>query len=261
MVKLASILTQRFKKKEQTTTVELTEQLSEKLPEKIPEQNNQLTPFASLFGVKKPGEKDKEQLEILLEKYKMDDSFDYTQDVDSLLEITSEVKAINNQAAILHGERIKHAQEILKKYKEGAFTAWLKATYGNRQTPYNFLQYFLFYSNTPKELHNQIEVMPRQAIYTLASRQGEQQEKEEIVRNFKGESKVELLSIIRKKFPLNESDKRKENIVESSLTHLKRLVDQFERPNLKMTQEQNEDLLKQVKQLERLIKNVQIFDN
>ncbi len=39
--------------------------------------------------------------------------------------ITSEVKAINNQAIILHGERIKKAQEILKNYRDGAFTAWL----------------------------------------------------------------------------------------------------------------------------------------
>lgn len=250
MVKLTSILPQRFKRKEQSAAVQL--------PENSP---TALTPFASLFGVKKPGEKDKEQLEGLLEKYKVDETFDCTQDIDSLLEITSEVKAINNQAAILHGERIKHAQEILKKYKEGAFTAWLKATYGNRQTPYNFLQYFLFYSNTPKELHSQIEVMPRQAIYTLASRQGEQQEKEEVVRNFNGESKLELLSIIRKKFPLNESDGRKENIIESSFSQLKRLTDMFERSDLKMTQLQQKELLKNLKNLETLIKSTQIIDN
>src|ERR1700677_3684402 len=64
------------------------------------------------------------------------------EDLEALTAITSEVKAITNQAVILHGERIKRAQEILKKYRDGAFTAWLFATYGNRQTPYNFLQYY-----------------------------------------------------------------------------------------------------------------------
>lgn len=245
MVKLTSILPQRFKKKEQSNVEQ----------ENVPAP----TSFAAFFGVKKPGEKDKEQLESILEKYKVEEFFDYTQDVESLLDITIEVKAINNQAAILHGERIKNAQEILKKYKEGAFTAWLKTTYGNRQTPYNFLQYFLFYSNTPKELHSRLEVMPRQAIYTLASRQGQQAEKEEVVRNFNGESKVELLSIIRKKFPLSEPDKRKGNVIDSSLTQLKKLTETLARSDLKITRPQIQEMIDQLKVLETLIKNAEII--
>lgn len=68
-----------------------------------------------------------------------------TLDLAELSLITSEVKAINNQAAILHGERIKKAQTLLKSYQEGAFSAWLNATYGNRQTPYNLMQYYEFF--------------------------------------------------------------------------------------------------------------------
>ena len=98
-----------------------------------------------------------------------------------MISLTCEVKAINNQAAILHGERIKKAHQILTPYKDGAFTAWLISTYGNRQTPYNLMQYYEFCEAMPKNLREQIEWMPRQAVYVLATRTGEWKIKQEIV--------------------------------------------------------------------------------
>ena len=82
----------------------------------------------------------------------------------------------------MHGERIKKAQEILKSYRDGAFTAWLLAAYGNRQTPYNFLQYYELYTALSPGLHSQLEAMPRHAVYVLASRSGELTQKETMVR-------------------------------------------------------------------------------
>lgn len=213
----------------------------------------QLTVFAGVFGMKKLGEKEQEELSDLLKKFSPDENPDVTNDLRSLIAITSEVKAINNQAAILHGERIKQAQTILKRYRDGAFTAWLLATYGNRQTPYNFLQYFEFYSKIPKTLHEQVESMPRQAVYTLASREGAFSKKEEIVRNYQGETKQEMISLIRSHFPLNDKDKRRENIGESSLKVLQRLTDIFENSSFKLTRDQKQAMRVLLKQLGSLV--------
>lgn len=182
-----------------------------------------LTTFSGLFSVIELNEREKSLLEAILHEYSTGEG-DISIDLNSLISITSEVKAINNQAAMLHGERIKKAQEILKKYKDGAFTTWLMAAYGNRQTPYNFLQYYNFYSSMPKGLHPQIEAMPRQAIYTLASREGPLEQKKEIVEKYNGETKNELLARIREIFPLAEEDMRKENIGEGAIRSLVRLV-------------------------------------
>lgn len=65
--------------------------------------------------------------------------------------------------------------------------------------------------------------MPRQAVYTLASREGEFSKKEEIVRNYKGETKQQMISMIRTFFPLKEEDKRREDVVENTLKQLERI--------------------------------------
>ncbi len=232
MAKLSSILQQRFLKKEKPKMSELAEKSSQ----------GELTVFSGIFGVGKLGEKEKTAISELLQKFSPEESLDISADLTSLLAITSEVKAINNQAAILHGERIKQAQTILKNYRDGAFTAWLNATYGNRQTPYNFLQYYEFHSQIPKTLHAQIESMPRQAVYTLASRQGSLDQKQEVVRNYKGETKQEMITLIRTLFPLDEKDGRREDVGESTLKTLQRLVTTFERSQVKMSQKQKKSM-------------------
>lgn len=183
-------------------------------------------------------EKDKSRLLELLHKFSPEDATPIPQDFTSLMHITSEVKAINNQAAILHGERIKRAQTILKKYREGAFTAWLLAAYGNRQTPYNFLQYYEFYSKMPEELRKQMEGMPRQIVYTLASRQGSMEQKETVVRSYQGEPTEQVLARIRSLFPLDAHDQRKENEGEAAIKMLQRAATQVLRAHTKMTPEQ-----------------------
>lgn len=245
MTKLTDLLNQRFLKKEKLKVATLAEKSNE----------GALSSFSGIFKLGEVSDKEKKELESLLLKYASEDDDDISSDLNSLLSITSEVKAIQNQAAILHGERIKKAQEILKKYKEGAFTAWMLSTYGNRQTPYNFLQYYEFFKAMPKVLHPQIELMPRQAIYTLASREVPLEEKEKIIRSYKGESKEELLFLIRNKFPLEEGDKRGENKAQFALQTLERLVTTFERHKVHLEPSQKQKLSSLLKRLITLIDN------
>lgn len=211
--------------------------------------SGELAAFSGVFQVNDISAKERADLRDILEKYE-DEKSDTAEDLQHLSQITCEVKAINNQAAILHGERIKRAQTLLKKYKEGAFTAWLLATYGNRQTPYNFLQYFEFHSRLPKALHSKMEEMPRQAVYTLASREGELEKKEEIVRNYRGETKQEMITQIRTIFPLKEKDGRRENIPEMGIRTLKKVLSQLERPDVHFTADQKERLTELLKKIE-----------
>lgn len=166
-----------------------------------------LNSFSGMFAVTDLSDSEKEDLYSLLQRYSNEEC-DPSTDLNTLSSITLEVKAINNQAALLHGERIKKAQLLLKSYQEGAFTAWLMRVYGNRQTPYNFLQYYEFYLAISKELHPLIESMPRQAVYALASRDGSLEKKELVIKSASGKTKQELLTHIREIFPLARDDKR-----------------------------------------------------
>jgi hypothetical protein len=214
MSKVNSFLTQRLKN--------AGEKLSKMAGLAELSSSGNLSSFAGVFRVSSLSEKETSQLEQILEGFKNDDN-DLTADFRTLAAITSEVKAINNQAAILHGERIKRAQEILKRYRDGAFSAWLVATYGNRQTPYNFLQYYELHLSLPQPLQLKLDEMPRQAVYTLASRSGEKEKKEEIIRTYQGEPKQQLLMLIRDTFPLSETDKRGQDFPGQAIATLAKL--------------------------------------
>ena len=212
MSKFNDLLNLRFKSKETQKMTALVERAT----------NGDLSSFAGVFRIAALDAKEKADLENLLKNYRLNEVYDVDNDFKALSAITSEVKAITNQAVILHGERIKRAQEILKKYRDGAFTAWLFTTYGNRQTPYNFLQYYEFYTAMPATLHLKLDQMPRQVIYNLASRKGTLEKKEEIIRNYNGQPKQELLQLIRLEFPLDEEDKRHPNFASHTIAFLKR---------------------------------------
>ena len=168
------------------------------------------TPFEGVFHVAPISQGEKVSLQSILEKYQTDET-NVPEDLKSLSALTSEVKAISNQAVILHGERIKKAQTLLRKYRDGAFSNWLLKTYGNRQTPYNFMQYFELYSSLPKKLQGIVDEMPRQAIYSLSSRAIPYEKKEAFVEEYQGESKTQLLEKLRKSYPLAKKDKRRLN--------------------------------------------------
>src|ERR1700722_6957717 len=153
MSNVNELLAQRTRKNENSTKmVELANKTA----------NGNLSSFTGLFSISELSEAEKSELENLLEIYAADsDHENLSEDLNALIAITSEVKAINNQAALLHGERIKKAHTILTRYRDGAFTAWMISAYGNRQTPYNLMQYYDFCEAMPKTLRFQIELMPR----------------------------------------------------------------------------------------------------
>jgi hypothetical protein len=243
MSKMNSLLAQRLKNagekfSKMTNLVEMS-------------SNGDLSSFSGVFRVSPLNEQEQLALKEILNAYR-DETQEINTDLKDLIALTAEVKAINNQAIILHGERIKKAQEILKGYRDGAFSAWLIATYGNRQTPYNFLQYYELHTSLPHTLTSKLDEMPRQAVYSLASREGELTRKLEIIQNYKGEPKQELLTLIRDTFPLAESDKRAQNMADVAISSLRRLLAQVNTPNFQPTPKQRrsiEELLRAFKKL------------
>lgn len=244
MVKVNSLLAQRLKIASEkfskmTNLVDMT-------------SSGNLSSFSGVFRVSALNEKEKESLLSLLTQYKNENQ-EINEDLLQLSALTAEVKAINNQAVILHGERIKKAQEILKNYQEGAFSAWLIATYGNRQTPYNFLQYYELYTSLPEKLHPKLDEMPRQAVYSLASRNGDQEQKKSIIQNYTGQPKQELLKLIRETFPLAESDRRAQDLTDVAINNLKRLKSQLTTTAFAPSQKQKTQLLQILKEIEALV--------
>ncbi|MDF2577194.1 MAG: Virulence plasmid protein pGP6-D-related protein [Chlamydiales bacterium] len=246
MAKVNTLLEERFNKR--------SEQRSQKMAALVERSAaGDLNSFSGVFGSIELSASEKEVLRLLLERYTADGRGISESDWKALTTLTSEVKAINHQAALLHGERIKKAQGLLKNYQEGAFTAWLMATYGNRQTPYNFLLYYEFYQALPKNLHPQLETMPRQAIYTLASRQGEWEAKQQIVKDYKGQTKKELLDLIRSLFPLAEIDQRKGDPAEKSIKLLGDVVALMETQHKLISTKQKKILKELVDKIQELI--------
>lgn len=230
MGKVNALLNERLKKTDNTSKMAAMARQS---------ANGNLTSFSGVFSFAELSENEKAGIEAILKEYAQEDN-NISKDLSNLISITSEVKAINNQAALLHGERIKRAHSILTQYRDGAFTAWLLAAYGNRQTPYNLMQYYDFCEAMPKSLRPQIEIMPRQAIYTLASREGPLDKKREIVENYQGQTKAELLGLIREVFPLDEDDRRRQNVGEMAMQTLKRFYREINREPLILTKAQKQ---------------------
>lgn len=213
MSKFNSLLKGRFKTEKKEKMNQLVERTT----------SGHLSNFAGVFQMSPLSESDTASLESLLKKYKTEET-DIKEDLKKLTTITSEVKAISNQAVLLHGQRIKLAQDVLKEYQDGAFTAWLLETYGNRQTPYNFLQYFELYSSLPSNMKGIIDEMPRQAIYSLSSRSIPQEEKLAFIERYQGETKSELLEKLRDSFPLPKKDKRNPNRAKTATELLKKAL-------------------------------------
>ena len=210
MSKLNSLLIRRFKSGKK-----------EKMTELVQRSNaGQLSSFAGVFQVNPISDLEKASLKQLLETYQTEET-DPSVDITELTTITSEVKAISNQAVILHGERIKKVQQILKKYRDGAFSEYLLKVYGNRQTPYNFLLYYDLYSKASKSQQKIISDMPRQVVYSLSSRKTSQEEKEAFIEAYRGETKAELLQKLRQTFPLPPKDRRNPDQAKQAINLLK----------------------------------------
>lgn len=240
MKKINALLADRLKSpQEKMTKMKEMAELSSK---------GSLSGFSGVFQVQPLDDLISSKLKSILDDYAPEGA-SVTSDYEQLSLLTSEVKAITSQAAILHGERIKKAQSILKNYAEGAFSAWMIATYGNRQTPYNFLYYYELHLALPRHLQPKLDAMPRQIVYTLASRQGELALKEAIIAGYQNQTKIELLKQIKLSFPLKETDKRNRKMSSSVLAQIDRIQRSIEVLGMHISKEEKKALIKRLKAL------------
>lgn len=176
-----------------------------------PEPNNALR---SMFGMHALDVHEAVEIEeILLENATSSETqpAQFKRDIEHLKTLTAEIRSIQKQSALLIGERVFTAREILKKYRNGAttFTEWLSATFSSRRTAYNCLGYYELYCALPGEkLKKQLQAMSHKAVYILASRTGSWEKKIDIVERFSHLKQEEIIPIIQKAFPLEKGGRR-----------------------------------------------------
>ena len=242
MSKFNSLLAGRFKSSKRDKVSQLVKQSHE----------GNLSSFAGVFRLAPENKEERANLETLLKRYATQE-VSWQEDLSLLMTLTSEIKAIHNQAILLHGARIKKAQQILTKYRDGAFTSWLIQTYGNRQTPYNFLQYYELYHSLPTPFKELLDHMPRQAIYSLSSRSISQEEKIAFIKQYQGESKRALLDKLREEFPLAEKDKRNTKYGHAVLLHLKHALNTIKKERCHLGLSEKKHIRALIAELERCL--------
>ncbi len=218
MSRLENLLDERFS----LTPSKKVQQLAQK------SSQGELSTAATLFTARTPTSQEVEAMEELLKQFATSNKA-VTQDAEKLVSLSLEAKAINHQAALLHGERIGLAKSIFKSYREGAFSLWLVQTYGNRQTPYNFLLYFELHQILARSLQKKLEEMPKACAYALASRNGSVEDKSAIIQEYATKSRKELFDEIQRRFPLASTDKRKKQHGQSLLRELKSIYNDLKK--------------------------------
>ncbi len=170
-------------------------------PQKVPLTTEQNQQIKTLFSEYKP----EELLEARLQK-----------DISEVLELSAMIKSITQQSVLLVGERVKKAQAVMLSYRGGMFNKWLFMVFGNKVTPYSFLNYYnLYHSIDDQHTRGLLEEMPKKAAYKLASRKGDLVEKIEIL-NAVTESRSQkknikntaLEKIIDQRLPVDATDMR-----------------------------------------------------
>lgn len=200
--------------------------------------------FNSVFNTQPLEEKESLGLETLLVDHFLPGKVSEDQigkDLGQLKTITAEIKAISNQGIVLTGERIQKAREILKPYKDGAFTKWLESTFGSRRTAYNVLSYYELYSDLPNNmLKERFKKFPQKAAYLLASKDADIEEKAKIIEDYHESSTNELVMLIQDRFPPDCNDGRRKDAnrtlldsIEQSLKKLSRRKNHLSTENLK----------------------------
>lgn len=174
-----------------------------------------------------------------------------SKDLDDLTNITKQIKSISAQSVLLHGERIKQAQQILSKYRDGAFTKWLETTYGNRQTPYSMLRYYEFYQEASYEEQKLIEEVPKKCVYLLASKDGDQAKKMELIKQYGKTPQSDFILIIQETFPMQEKDKRKP-VTKTTVESMCKLCKKLESRSKYITDDDRADIQKLIDRLQKL---------
>ncbi|MGE3556376.1 MAG: CT583 family protein [Candidatus Obscuribacterales bacterium] len=162
---------------------------------------------------------------------------DMGKDMLAIRHITSEIKAVGKQAAVLIGERLARVRDVLKCYRADTFTRYLEAVFGSRRTGHNLLAYYQLYNALPDDsIRRTFQGMPQKAAYMLASRTADLQAKAEIIRESDGCTAKEIALIIQQRLPTLASDRRSNrrimgavvesmaNLVRELSTHKERLT-------------------------------------
>ncbi|WP_068470538.1 CT583 family protein [Candidatus Protochlamydia phocaeensis] len=155
---------------------------------------------------------EEDQIELLLiDSSKAGTTSDVIEnDINQIKQITAEIRTIGKQGSILMGERAFKAREILKSYKDGAFTKWLEISFGSKRSGYNALSYYeLFISLPDSDIKDKFKKIPQKVAYALASRIGEIEKKAEIINSCDNLKTDQMLELIQEQFP---SEKKKQNM-------------------------------------------------
>ncbi len=138
------------------------------------------------------------------------------EDLQKALELSASIKSVIQQSVLLVGERVKKAQALMARYRVGMFNKWLFMVFGNKVTPYSFLNYYNFYNSIEDmKTRSRLEELPKKAAYKLASRKGELSAKIEVLNSMisleqsrKSIKTSALEKIIDQRFPVAETDNR-----------------------------------------------------
>ena len=168
--------------------------------------------FKSIFKIQSLDNKDSQLIEeLILDNCNIQDEVE--EDTIQLKQLTIEVRGILKEGALLLGEKIYKARDILKKHNKNknSFTEWLKIAFNNsRSTAYNALSYYEFHNALPNDdLKELFKKFPHKAAYLLSTRNGEFNQKLDILRMHHHLKSDELIDIIEEAMPLPHDDQRK----------------------------------------------------
>ena len=179
-------------------------------------------------------------------------------DFRELKTLTEEIKTINKQQIVLVGARLSRAREIFKNYGDGinTFTKWLDKLFSSRRTAYNILNYYEFYSELPSvELKTELKKMPLKVAYCLSSRQAPLNQKVEIIRGYAEENPEDTLLLIKERFPVAQTDKRRKDPNKLLLRKLSHILETLNKRKVYFTEDNEEDFLKLKDQMRVILEN------
>lgn len=208
-------------------------------------------------------EKRKSEIKEILLKYAKEEKR-AEKDLEKVLKFSLEIEGISVQNRILHGERLLEVKEILKGgeskdfgYKDGCFIAWIMKVYGNKQTPYNYINYTSLYKKLPNETREKFLSMPFTAASNLAPKGGLSTQDTievepgvlDIIKNSEGKSRDALMFEIRERFKGTKKGK-KPNKAGTLISLLKRVEILLKNEYVKLNNSQRvefEDCLEELK--------------
>lgn len=214
---------------------------------------NQTSSFQSVFDTKPLDEKEALALEkLLVDNYQPGGDAPTEEqvqvDVEQLKRLTAEIRAIGKQGVVLMGERVYKARDLLKLYRDGTFTKWLEAAFGNRKTGYNLLSYYELHKDLPPQLRENLKRIPQRCAYILASRDGAFETKQEILRQYSDLPLKELDLLIKDRLPAAKGDRRTRKSSNAKLIEgLKEIAYRLEARKAELTEQEIDEVLEQAR--------------